>query len=188
MSVEKLNAAEDPRRTLTAMQSNLTTINDAIGGLSALAMLIDGYQDGLVDIRQVVRLLDPITSNLRDAAEDMELNLRRTRGGMVGDRPLPGENDLRLCRLHDEFKGLWDQVHAEDPKAVGGGPAARRQEEIAHEMLRTPADTYIGAAAKMATAVEDRDEPESLIDKLEWQAARDLERLAGFGEQQQAAE
>ena len=108
--------------------------------------------------------------------------LVRALGGNAGSK----ENDVRLCQLHGEFKSLWDRVLAEGEKP---GPACRRQDEIVREMLQTPADTYVGVAAKIATATEDRgSEPESLGDKLEWRAARELERFGGFGSQQQAAE
>ena len=172
----------DPRQTLLAMQRDLTTINDAIGGLSALAMLIDGYQDDTVDVRQVVRLLDPVVSNLRNAAEEMEMSLRRTRGAMGGDRPLPGENDLRLCQLAEEHRRLEDW--APDLKHCSD-----RQEAIATEMLDLPADSLIGAAAKLVAArAIGEGEPTDLYPKVQHRALDEIERLAGFGSQQQAAE
>ncbi|MBK1668333.1 hypothetical protein CKO28_09830 [Rhodovibrio sodomensis] len=173
MSVSKINTnADDLSQTMQEMGKDVDAINDAVDGLRALAMLLHGYQDDTVGTSQVMRLLDPIVANLQNAAEQAEVRSRSARRAMNGERPLPGENDLYLCRLSKEYQEICE---------ANTGIVSDDESAIMDKMLATPADSIIGVAAKLAAVSRTRDpEPTAVCDKLEHRALVEVERLGGF--------
>ena len=179
MTVE--NFPTDPRRAVLAMEPDVTEVQNAATALNGLVRLINAADtDHVVDARDVVSLLAPIAGQLSHAAEELDTHHQAAHRALGGDRPLPGENDRRLCQLSEEHRRLA----AEDRDEL-----TDRERAVRDELLTTPADSAVGVAAKLAAVRDSRaPEPDAPLDKIEHRALAEIERLAGFGPQQQAAE
>ena len=179
--VTRLNT-ESPIKQALRLEKKVRHVNEVKRGLRGLTLLLDGHVQNEIDPMYVLGLLDPLEEKLREAAEELDAGYYQLVKALRGDQDWSGLNDLRLCQLAGEHRRLDDR--APDLKE-----AVDRQEAIATEMLDLPADSLIGAAAKLVAArVQGEDEPAELYPKVQHRALDEIERFAGFTPQQQAAE
>jgi hypothetical protein len=181
MSVTKLSDhAADPRTAILEMEEHIRTVGEVQWALDGYAHLFSGEHTRDLDHAQVGCMVRSLAQQLDTAHQKLTEHHERAHRALNGNRPLPGENDLYLCRLSEEYREICE---------ANTGIVSDDESALMDKMLATPADSIIGVAAKLAAVSGTRDpEPTEPADKLEHRALVEIEQLGGFGPRKQAAE